>query len=207
MSNYPFQNDIKIVTEEGKIKVTSPFNNKYREDAKAIGGKWNADDKAWVFNAKIESRVIDLVKKHYGNTGPEEQVTTLRITATGELDSHSAPLFAGRVVVWADANGPHIVEDAVLLEGAAHRYGAGNRTALDEGTVIEVEGFPVSAAQLAQRQWADRHCARSRFDCLKVEIVETKSVGIDVGSLQEELERIENRAAEIRKILNVKEAA
>ncbi len=59
--------EIKIVFNEDKIVIKSPYHPSLPPGAKKLGGKW--DGKAWRFDSRLEREVRDLLVQIYGWDG------------------------------------------------------------------------------------------------------------------------------------------
>lgn len=64
--------NININNENGKIEVTSPYNNLWIDRCHQMGGKWNASKKVWAFDISNSELVEKALLEVYGwETNPE----------------------------------------------------------------------------------------------------------------------------------------
>jgi hypothetical protein len=92
--------NIEITRTETTLHVVTPFHPDFPRKAKALGGKWHADSKAWQFDARDEKRVRDALVAIYGTDGtPTELVTVLVRTGADFISANCKELYvAGRMI-------------------------------------------------------------------------------------------------------------
>jgi len=97
-----------VADEEAKeVAVASPYDKRFVEGAKRLGGKWFPDEKVWVFPLEAKSKVMTLTKKVYG----EEEVWEGPLPRKDELIIYRARvyIYKGEVflgMLFADAEEP-----------------------------------------------------------------------------------------------------
>ena len=68
--------DVEISTlDDGRVVVTSPFDERFRLGARNLGGKWSRKDKRWTFDADREGQVRALHREVFGTDGTETPET------------------------------------------------------------------------------------------------------------------------------------
>lgn len=135
---------MKVVKENGKIKVQSDYNAEFVKAAKMLQGKW--DKPYWVFPEENEPEVRDLLMRIYGEDGePQERVDI--IVDISEMNGQYIDLcgmhLAGRFIrdnpVW-------IAPNVLLISGGFPESGgsrANPRVNPEEGTKLKVKGIPM----------------------------------------------------------------
>lgn len=190
--------DVTITTTESQVRVHSPYNPAFPDEAKKLGGKWQADSKAWVFDARDESRVRELCREVYGTDGSDDgDQVTLKITIHDEIGArHQALYFAGRQVAraWGRDSGARLGEGVVVLEGG---FGSGGsvknwRTKARAGTVFELRDVPRPAAEKEIENYA-------QDNNVDIKIIDET---IDRDALLSERERLMTRIQEIDNLIN-----
>lgn len=69
---------ISITKDEKSVKVSSPYNSIFTEEAKILGGRWK--DNQWVFDSRDQKEVEDLVFKVYGELYDKQNLVDLEVT-------------------------------------------------------------------------------------------------------------------------------
>lgn len=154
-----------------KIRVHSPYHPQFPSAARALGGRWDAEGKTWVFDIRDIDRVRETLRGIYGTDGSAEGATvTLHVNVNvlqrlAMFDSalnqqlRSGSLFiAGREI----ARRPHrdapvrLGEGVTIISGGFPATGGSVKhpeLGPREGTVVEVRDVPVSAASAAVDQF------------------------------------------------------
>jgi len=57
---------ISINISTGTTTVKVPFNEDFVTQAKRMGGRWNGEQRAWIFDERDQQRVRDLCFETYG---------------------------------------------------------------------------------------------------------------------------------------------
>lgn len=188
---------IKTATE---IKVKSPYNRRFVDEAKNLGGKWAAP--YWVFDIRDEARVRGLCLHHYCEDGasPVEKVTIRASFPKGAYAGRDAITVGGRYVATATGrdSGAKLGTGVVLLSGKFRSGGSVKNwaTVADEGTEVLIRDVP--------RIIADRLMAPGGLDAERAGAVsvEPEDPVIDVEALQAEREKLMARINEIDSLLN-----
>lgn len=184
---------IKVTVSNSSLSVVSPYHPSFPSKAKDLGGKWNPDRRAWIFDARDESRVRDLCRKIYGTDGttPTCDLVTIRLTALVDRKIERGGVFAaGRCIASATGrdSGARLCERVVLLSGCITSGGSMKNwlTHVYKGAVVELKDVPRAAIEkINTEKWS-------------VEIVEQ---AVNKAALRAELETLKNRVAEIEKQL------
>ena len=56
---------------DGRITVTTPFDEAFRRGARQLGGEWSRKDRHWTFDADKEAEVHGLARQVFGTGGAE----------------------------------------------------------------------------------------------------------------------------------------
>jgi len=194
---------VTISTVANQLVVTAPYNPAFPPEAKTLGGKWSARDKAWVFDARDEERVRELVRSKYGSDGSDsdEPGVTVRVVLH-ELDrdarNQQTVALAGQIIAERRSRDEavRLPRGVVLIEGQFQGSGGSVRyPALDklDGVVVEVRDLPRAAAAKAI---ADHPDAVTLVD----------AAAIDLVALRAERETLAARLAELDALLAAAEA-
>lgn len=142
---------VTIVTSPTTVTLITPYNPGLPARARTLGGKWNAAQKAWIFDARDEDLVRELAHDLFGTDGTSDLDDLVTVTVT--LASTSAsPQFtvAGRIV--AERRGrdlPVRLADGVIVRAGtlATSGGSVRHPAIDsDGVVLEIRDIPRTAA-------------------------------------------------------------
>lgn len=57
--------NVSIKRENNLMKIASPYNKRFINDVKNLGGKWDAANKTWNVDQAMEKGVLELLEKHY----------------------------------------------------------------------------------------------------------------------------------------------
>ena len=133
----------------GRISVVSPYHKNFPGRAKELGGKWYAQEKAWVFDAREEPQVRDLCREVYGTDGPGTEVADVRARFTSEASAARDGVYLlGREVAraWGRDSGAKLGTGVILESGriASGGSSANWRTEVREDTVLLLHDVPKS---------------------------------------------------------------
>lgn len=147
---------VTITTDSTTVTLIAPYDPSMPAKAKAIGGRWNATEKAWVFDARDESRVRALAREIYGTDGAADDrpTVTLRVPVMQNSTRDGGDEFrvAGMRLAWrpgrdADvrlAPGVSIISGGFEGWGGSMRYPELNPIG---DTVLEVRDLPADTAE------------------------------------------------------------
>ncbi|MBS9405356.1 hypothetical protein KG088_17230 [Halomonas sp. TRM85114] len=142
---------VKIEKIDDKtISVECPYHPDAIDMFRTTGGKFN---KLWIFDARDEDRVKDILVDVFG-THDSEQCETIDIQMAFEEDDYAAKealYYAGRQVARAMGrdSGAKLGDGVVVIEGRAPRSGGSAKnwtTVISAGTVLEIRDIPKPAA-------------------------------------------------------------
>lgn len=151
------------VTTDGPVTLLrSPYEASLPAKAKAIGGRWDREEKAWTFDARDEQRVRELARAIYGTDGADVDgpVVTIRVRLDdvprrphytfdhGEpgrltIAGHQLARRTGRDTAVQLSQGVITVEGGFDYRGGSV---ARPEVAPLDGTVLEVRDLPRSVA-------------------------------------------------------------
>jgi len=145
--------DVKIVKNESKVALTSPFHPDLPARAKNLGGKWDGDKRVWTFDARDEERVRQMCREVYGTDGTPMQTVTIRMRLDGSQPQTIWQF--GREIVTRPGRDERIRlgDGVVLIEGAFAASGGSRQYPaigiLKAPVVLEVRDVPLEMARMA----------------------------------------------------------
>lgn len=195
-------NDVKIVKNfAGKIELYSPYDPSTPKRAKNIGGKWNAHNRCWTFDARDYDRVKQLASDVYGWTEEAEEKITFQFTIT-ESNFDEIPgtdnciQIKGRTIAtrWSRDEPVRLADNAIIVSGSFPASGGSrNNPSLiryDKNIgeiVLEVRDMPKAAIDELKD-----------IKDINLTIIDK---AIDPNELLKEKKRLQNRIAEIDRML------
>lgn len=189
---------IKINISNGKMSVASPYNTEFVTGAKKLAGKWAAP--WWVFDARNETAVRELLTECYGTYGTDPaDVVSIRVKFEPSDSKYCAPItIGGRVIAQAYSrdSGAKTGEGVVILSGGFRSSGSVKnwRTEVKEDTEVLLHEFPRLAAE------------RLIAEGVNLTIVNIEPPTIDVDALRAERERLMDRIGKIDALLESQSA-
>ena len=188
---------VTITTSGSSLTVLSPYNPSFPGRAKALGGKWEAGRKAWVFDGRDEARVRELCQQVYGEGGTTDEqadLVTVRLRAAKEVSEWQEGLFCcGRQIASATGrdSGARLGGGVVLLAGRVDSGGSVKNwvTKATAGTEVEIKDLPRPALENMTAGWE------------VVEVTEQTPAAPDHDALVAEREKLVSRIAEIDALL------
>lgn len=141
---------VKVVRENKKLKVFSPYNSGLPREAREIGGKW--DGEAWVFDIRNEEMVKDLYMDVYGQYDKPVDLVSIKLTAERDVwADRDSIYFAGRKIVsaWGRDTGAKTGDGVALQKGVINSGGSMKNwtTELDKGSVLIIHDVPASLVE------------------------------------------------------------
>lgn len=194
---------VSITISGSSLLVTSPYNSKFVDAAKRLGGRWRGG--AWVLDARDEARVRALCCECYGTDGTTAgDVVTLRIEWRKSRGVSQGPIEVyGRTIARATGrdSDARLGDGIAVLDGG---FGSGGSvknwtTSVREGTVVLVRDFP--------RVRADELLSAQTEEDVRRYSIEDEVMAIDRPALHAERERLVARIAEIDALLGSESAA
>lgn len=145
---------VEVTSGKSRIKVESPYHPDFPKHAKNLGGKWNANDRVWLFDSRDEDSVRDLCRDCFGTAGETElELVDCRIRLTGSQGD--SVWFAGRRIARRGARDwpVKLGESVVVIEGDFRSTGGSRKypsvTFVGDSITLEVRDVP---AVLVQRE-------------------------------------------------------
>lgn len=144
---------------EGTIAVTSPFDAAFVGRARALGGTWDRERGAWIFDASAEEPVRVALREVYGTDGSEAdggaEATTLYVYAPRRVWADRAPLRIGTITLaraFGRDSGARLGGGVAHLAGPAPKSGGSVKnwdTRVEEGCLLAVYNVPRAEAERA----------------------------------------------------------
>lgn len=136
---------MKIIKENGRIKVKSDYNKEFIRRAKLIEGKWDAP--YWSFPEENESEVKALLLEIYGENGDPQETVDILVNIS-EMNGESIEL-CGRILCSRRGRDAAVklAENVMLTQGGFPSSGGSAknpRVNPDDGTVLKVKKCPLS---------------------------------------------------------------
>lgn len=186
----------------GRVAVVSPYLPAWTTQAKRLSGQWDSYDRAWLFDAREETRVRAALVECYGTDGspvPNSDLATIRLTFASEwVESRKSLFLCGREIAGATGrdSGARLGEGVVLLSGGVRSGGSVKNwtTIVKQGTQVELRDVPRAVAEALQDQYETTD--------LVVEVLPNAPPPVDHSVLLAERARLVARLAEIDAILN-----
>jgi hypothetical protein len=150
-----------VEREGDRIFVSSPYHEGFVRKARQVGGRWDRAGKAWVFEARDEERVRDLLAEAFGARGDEDLsggLVDVSLPAgdrdferSGALrwDGWNRAYFAGRLLAERPSRDSEVRlgEGVILARGRLSRSGGSMKNPsldFDADVVLEARGVPRS---------------------------------------------------------------
>ena len=137
---------MKIETSETKVKVYSPFNREFINEAKKLNGKW--DGSAWVFDPRDEQRVRDICKDIYGYGYSVDNAVTVQVKYS-RINEQALWRFGRKILErgardWNVKLGDNvvIVSGSFGSSGGSRRYPVIGASVGDDPVVLEIRNVP-----------------------------------------------------------------
>lgn len=189
-----------IKTTETTITVQGDYNQEFIDQARRLGGKWDAPK--WVFDIREETAVRAASLECYGTDGNIVDLVDVQVTIPEDVSHNYSngkqrPLeLFGRTIARAFGRDSGAkTGDGIVVKAGGFRSGGSMknwRTINEDNTVIIMRD--VSRALVAKH---DEHYPEN--ECFDVEILERTT---PVSQLQDEKEKLLTRLAEIDATLN-----
>lgn len=184
---------VSITTNSATVTLHAPYEPTMPAKARAIGGRWDGDTKAWIFSLRDEERVRELAREVYGTDGTASQTVTVRLADPEGYARYSNELYLfGRMIARRRERDEAVrLGEGVIIVAGGFNYRGGSvknpRLEAKEGTVLEIRDVPADHTDIvATQQNGD------------LTIVDT---AIDRDALIAERARLQARLTEIDKLL------
>lgn len=177
--------------------IFSPYNRDFIKRVKLLGGKWDAEHKAWVVPDRAVEEARAAMVAVYGRDDREPSQTVdviLRFPERYESDIRSSISLMGRTLARAHGrdSGASIGDGVMFLEGSPDSDGSVKNwyTVIKAGSVVKLLDVPKNLALSTQAPKK-----------IEMEIVE-KTQSESVAALKKERESLLARIEEIDKLLS-----
>lgn len=144
------------------VRLQSPYHRDLPDQAKALGGKFDPREKAWLFDPRDERRVREMARKIYGTDG---EGVTKTVTIRLDLDKYGDKYgdaaeiwFGGRMVAARKYRDSEVrLGDGVIIASGGFPSSGGSakhpRLSPKSGTVLEVRDVPETL--VPQEDWLE----------------------------------------------------
>jgi hypothetical protein len=144
---------IKVEIRNNRVYTETPFNREFVSEAKGMGGKWDAEAKAWHFDVRDETRARELLTSIFGTDGSSTETVTVEVTATTRLYEHNAPIImAGREIATAFGRDSGAKPGADIVFTTRKPQSGGSMknwtTAIEACTVFEIRDLAITAVKM-----------------------------------------------------------
>jgi DNA-binding Xre family transcriptional regulator len=114
------------------------YNSKLVDECRKLGGKWDADEKVWLFNGIVENEVEELDYKY------NSELINVKLTALDDIcEYHSGVEVVGHTIARAyDRDGGATLQEGVALVSGTVTSGGSRKnwtTVVREGAVIKMQ--------------------------------------------------------------------
>ncbi|MFI8977484.1 hypothetical protein ACIGO9_31710 [Nocardia asteroides] len=111
---------VETIDDGARLAVHSPYNADYIDCARELGGRWNPDAEAWVYDARDRDRVEELLRAIYGTDGrtiTADDLVTVRVPLAMHEEARTGrAVFAGRKIAERPARDSRVrLSDGVVL--------------------------------------------------------------------------------------------
>lgn len=127
----------KINNPEKIITLKHKFNEWLVKDCKNLGGKWDSDQKVWVFNELVEDEVEELDYLY------NSDIIAIEIKAKDDLCGQPNVAFLGYPLfkAWGRDSGAELCDEVIMTEGKIYSAGSQKNWVAKcvEGTVFRLK--------------------------------------------------------------------
>lgn len=169
---------IKVEVRNGMLAVVCPYSRTFVSFAKMRGGTWSDGVRQWLFDPRDEFAVRSTLVDIYGTDDYESCAKTdVRLALDGmrdKWDGYARLFVCGREIARRKYYDSYVElgEDVVLIEGGFPRkasYRGEPVLCPEDGTILEVRGVPVTAAEKALKKWPDAVTILGEYDITKLQ--------------------------------------
>jgi len=186
---------IKLELIDDKIKVTSPYNEKFVNRARNLRGQWK--NGAWWFDDSIIDYVREVMMECFATTGeiPFETCTLLIKDYTASDGSRGPCVLFGRTIARALGrdSGARLGDDIIFISG---KYSSGgsvkNWCTNIENATFEIHKFPVPSIELPavkmaiEEGWCEVKYAKKKRPVEEIQ-AEIEALKLRITELEKEL--------------------
>lgn len=162
---------VKVTNRDGMLAVYCPFSNSFVSFAHMRGGKWSDGTDQWLFDPRDEFAVRTTLIDIYGT---DDTANCPKIDVRLNLDDMAEQVSTGRLFTCGREIARRkywdsfvdLGENVVVLSGGFPRETASRKALLEPmpGTVLEVRGVPVQAAERALRKHPNAAALLGSYD-------------------------------------------
>ncbi|OCG58794.1 hypothetical protein [Gilliamella sp. Nev3-1] len=177
------------------IQVKTQYNPDFTEVAKRIGGKFDFEEKSWIFDSRIANIVTAELLSVFGTDGYDQSCVDVEITVKKTIKAELGPIYlAGRIIAQANSrdggarNGEKIIfTKKSAVSGGSIKYWT---TEIKEGAVFRILDLYEGAIKFLDE-----------CDAIEYKIIqtETEDKSAELARLKTELARITARIAELER--------
>src|SRR6185312_5861165 len=143
---------VSLNISAGSITVRVPFNEDFVAKAKRVGGRWNGDQRAWIFDERDQQRVRDLCFDVYGQDGIRSDLCSVEVVFEAGDSNCCGPLtVCGRTIARARGrdSGATLGDGVVCLKGGFSSGGSMKNwtTQTRNGATVLIRDFPRAIAE------------------------------------------------------------
>lgn len=140
------------IGSQPKIALVCPYNADLLPRARELGGEWDKSRKAWLFDARDEERVRELVRSLFGTDTSSElasDLVTVRVPLR-QFEVDNSAVFAGRKIAVRPTRDERVrlSSGVVLVQGSLFNYGGSGkypRIDADDNVIVEIRDIPRSS--------------------------------------------------------------
>lgn len=195
--------EIRVVRSEGEVVATVPYNEKFIDRAKQMGGQYTASDKSWTFPSELEEEVRALTDDVYCSRGDgHDDLVDVVLTVIREMHitGDGFPAFGRILASKRQRKGKDGDTSARPGEGVAilmgyvgeARHARFPQIRVAEGTVLRVSAVPRRAVERTMAFDCNR--PKGAAPCYSIEVIERQS---SKAVLLREKAALEKRLSEI----------
>ncbi len=187
---------VKLVNENGKVKVQSPFNSEFVKRAKDLGGKWDNNSKSWIFNENVIECVKNLLLEIYGVNGETHYETcSLVVKNLNKGGDNSIELFGRTILRGFGRNSKIQLGDGIVwINGEKKTTGSmKNWGVLVENGTFEIQNFPIERTKFNDVQKAIQE------EWVEIKVTENKR---SKEEIEKEIADLEEKLANLKVELN-----
>lgn len=143
---------IKITIDGDSARIESPYNPDFVNRVKKMGGKWSAEGKVWIVDARNVEAVRVAMREVYGMDDMPTDLVSVRVTCSKPvLVWHGPVVVFGRIVASARGrdSGARIGEGVAFLKGRAKSGGSVKNweTIVEADSEIIIHDVPRTAVE------------------------------------------------------------
>lgn len=188
---------VEIEFKNNQMYVHTPYNREFISESHMYNGKFNASEKAWVFDVRDEQNIRQVLFKIFGTDGSPAELCTARITVVRELEAENESIIlGGRVIARAtDRDSGARPGDGIVFINKKPQSGGSVKywkTIIEPGTVFEIRDIPAAVVEMLRNN-----------DRLETELVNDTSASVSeterkIAALTAQREQIDQQIRELQ---------